>query len=74
MERGGGDTFEMWKGFLLTDGLVVGIKEDSDDVAHSPLFAVGFAKSSEDLFLAAIRNCDIHTIFVLNVNLNLDPS
>ena len=57
---GGGDTC----GFLLTDGLVVGVKEDSDDVAHGPLFAVGFPKSPKDLFLAAIRNCDIHTIFV----------
>ena len=50
----------LWKGFLLTDGLVVGVKEDSNDVAHGPLLAVGFAKSPKDLFLAAIRNCVIH--------------
>ena len=45
----------------LTNGLVVGVEEDSDDVAHRPLFAVGFPKSSEDLFLAATRNCDKQT-------------
>ena len=56
----GGRGGYLWKGFLLTDGLVVGVKEDSDDVAHGPLFAIGFAESPKDLFLAAIRKCDIH--------------
>ena len=50
---------EKW--FLLTDGLVVGVKEDSDDIAHSPLFTVGFAKSSKDLFLTATRHFDVRT-------------
>ena len=46
----------MLKRFKLTDGLVVGVKEDSDDIAYGPLFAISFPKSSKDLFLAAKRN------------------
>ena len=57
----GGRGGYLWKGFLLTDGLVVGVKEDSDDIAHSPLFTVGFAKSSKDLFLTATRLFDVRT-------------